>query len=145
MITTRTRGSVEARFWRRVLITDGCWLWTGALKDGYGRLSRGCRGMGYLRAHRFSYELHKGPIPGGLDLDHLCRNRSCVNPDHLEPVTRGENTARSPIAITAVKSRQTHCLRGHQLVGANVYMHWGRRNCRECKRIRDRRAGGHDA
>lgn len=135
---SRSRGSVLERFWRHVRKTETCWLWTGALKDGYGRLSLGGRDQGYVRAHRFSYEAFAGPIVPGLDLDHLCRNRACVNPDHLEPVTRRENTLRSPIAITAKKAAQTHCGRGHELTEENVYRAHGRRYCRECKRFRDR-------
>lgn len=70
---------------------DGCWLWEGALRGGYGRVKLDGRTQA---AHRASYELHVGPIPSGLVLDHLCRNRSCVNPAHLEPVTTEENIRR---------------------------------------------------
>lgn len=71
---------------------NGCWVWTGSLlADGYGNLRDGAK---VKRAHRVSYETFVGPIPGGLEIDHLCRNRSCINPDHLEPVTRAENQRR---------------------------------------------------
>ena len=74
---------------------DGCWVWTGSVDGhGYGQIREGGRGSPLIGAHRASYENAKGPIPNGLDLDHLCCNPRCVNPDHLEPVTRGENTRR---------------------------------------------------
>ena len=70
---------------------NGCWLWTGALLDGYGIVKVG---GGVRRAHRVVFEFERGPIPDGLELDHLCRVRRCVNPDHLEPVTKAENIRR---------------------------------------------------
>ncbi|MEV2242796.1 HNH endonuclease signature motif containing protein [Micromonospora sp. NPDC049891] len=79
---------------------DGCWRWTGTMMNvGYGQISRHGRNV---PAHRAMYEHLRGPIPGDLDLDHLCNNRACVNPDHLEPVTRSENTLRG----IAYKRRQ---------------------------------------
>lgn len=86
------RRSVE-RFFSKVTAVPlaGCWLWMGCCSNGYGHMRRQKR---CVLAHRFSYELHKGPIPEGLELDHLCRIPSCVNPDHLEPVTSAENTRR---------------------------------------------------
>jgi hypothetical protein len=80
------------RFWRRVEKTPGCWIWTGSrTRDGYGQFTsaRICVG-----AHRYSYESLRGPIPPGMQLDHLCRTRECVRPDHMEPVTQAENTRR---------------------------------------------------
>lgn len=87
------RGDDSARFWAKVAITPSCWLWQGwADRDGYGALDVGGR---FTRAHRFAYEELVGPIPDGLTIDHLCRVRNCVNPDHMEPVTLAENTRRA--------------------------------------------------
>jgi hypothetical protein len=129
------------RFWDKVefIGEGGCWLWTGCiLQNGYGQFSVG----GHPRyVHRLAYENLATPIPEGLTIDHLCRVRRCVNPDHLEPVTSRENTLRSPTAPTAVNARKTHCLRGHPLSGANLYeppSRPGRRYCRECVRMRKR-------
>lgn len=92
--------SLGARFWAMVEKTEDCWHWKGAISDpGYGRISVGNR----LRyAHRLSYELNVGPIPDGLSIDHLCRVRDCVRPDHLEAVTLAENTRREMSARGAV-------------------------------------------
>jgi hypothetical protein len=90
--TGRTRP--EQRFWRHVVRDPDteCWEWTAARKNGgYGSFAIG---KGNVYAHRFAYEMLVGPIPEGLELDHLCRNRGCVNPDHLEPVTRQVNVLR---------------------------------------------------
>jgi hypothetical protein len=105
----------------------GCWLWGGHIdKRGYGRL----RGKG---AHRLTYQEFVGPIPDGLDLDHLCRVTACVNPQHLEPVTPIENIRRRSAAYKA-------CKHGHEFTPENTYRHSGRRHCRTCQRERQRRA-----
>jgi hypothetical protein len=115
---------------------NGCWLWTGYLTpDGYGRfqLDRSSR-----VAHRVGYEIYVGPISEGLELDHLCRVRHCVNPEHLEAVTHDENLRRGEIGTyNAVK---THCKRGHALTGGNLYPKDGRRHCRACRTLASRRA-----
>jgi hypothetical protein len=114
----------------------GCWIWQGSISPyGYGRLSvRGRSGM----AHRVSYEEFVGVIPEGLELDHLCRVRSCVNPKHLEAVTRQVNVLRG-IGSPAVYAKRTHCARGHLLGGDNV--HHAARRCLACYKIRQAEYG----
>lgn len=125
--------SVNKRFWAKVEKTDTCWLWRGYVaKHGYGTYTIGPKTW---RVHRYAYEQAVGPIPDGMQIDHLCRVRSCVNPDHLEVVTSRENTLRSPIAAAAVAARKTHCPAGHPYAGENLYAHpAGYRICRACKR-----------
>jgi hypothetical protein len=131
---------------------SGCWLWAGyADKLDYGILSviRGDKWK-HIYAHRLSYELLRGPIPAGLDLDHKCRVHCCVNPDHLEPVTRKENLRRgmsySPAANAArgrkvsatMRSRQ-YCKRGHEYTAENTYtLGKSGRVCRICRAARMR-------
>jgi hypothetical protein len=115
---------------------DGCWLWTGALSNtGYGRLARGTRpNQRRWSAHRYLYELLVGPVPDGLDLDHLCRVRHCVNPAHLEPVTRQENLLRGN-TVNARRAAQTCCVNGHEFTPENTYRQPdGTRTCRACRR-----------
>lgn len=129
-------------FWAKVEKTDTCWLWKASVSVwGYGQCSFDGKTK---RAHRVSYELAKGPIPKGLQIDHTCRVRNCVNPDHLEAVTARENVLRgiSPAAVNATK---TKCLRGHSLVGEkarvviNHPVKGSYRACRECFAIHERR------
>lgn len=118
---------------------SGCWLWTSATSHGYGVFQ--IRGETY-RAHRVSYELYRGRIPEDLHIDHLCRNRCCINPNHLEPVTNAENTRRG-VAAEVSKARyaaQTHCKNGHLLSGNNLTIAKGngQRVCRTCRIARKR-------
>lgn len=120
-----------ARFWGKVdKQPNGCWVWTGCIiRNGYGQ----CR-QAYV--HRMAWEQIRGPIPPGLQLDHLCRNRACCNPDHLEPVTNRENVVRG-FGPTAINARKTECKRGHAYTEENTYHYRdGRRDCRVCMKMR---------
>ncbi len=124
------KGAETERFWKFVDDRSGdCWLWTGAIDGrGYGSWTRSEKRK--VGAHRFAYQITVGPIPDGLDLDHLCRVRHCVNPSHLEPVTRQVNIQRG-----ANRNREkTHCKRGHEFTPENTYMtSAGGRSCRTCR------------
>lgn len=130
------RADREATFWGKVSKSDGCWEWTGAHDpEGYGHASmRWLAGAGGY-THRAAYILAVGPIPAGLTIDHLCRNRGCVNPSHLEAVTTRENTLRSPITLAAINLAKTRCAHGHLFDEANTSRdHRGHRRCRTCNR-----------
>lgn len=122
--------------------TTGCWVWVRQRnKHGYGHVCVGTRrsntgktcGIG-AGAHRVSYELHIGKIPAGLQIDHLCRNRACVNPQHLEPVSAKENVNRGETIAKAAKAA-TSCKRGHVFTDSST-RRWpdGRRACKICER-----------
>ena len=126
----RTRTIEE--FWERVDASGDCWMWTGAKSpNGYGRWGDN------LYAHRVSWEYLVGPIENGLHMDHLCRVRLCVNPDHLETVAQRVNTLRG-YALSAQEARQTRCKRGHEFTPENTGTAGksGRRYCRFCENAR---------
>ena len=125
------------RFWSKVDKSEGCWLWTAHRNQkGYGIFwfSKPKRGVS---AHRFAYELASGPIPDGLQLDHLCRNPTCVRPDHLEPVTALENTRRGRKGVL-----YTACAQGHAMTSSNTLVHNTKRGvsrkCRQCQALANR-------
>lgn len=129
-------GNIVTRFWSHVEKTETCWLWTASGGRGYGIFYPNGARSGRA-AHRFAYELLVGPIPEGMQLDHLCRVRRCVNPAHLEPVTGFENRLRGTNAI-ARNILKTHCDHNHPFDEANT-RHWkGERICRACSRERAR-------
>lgn len=155
----RTRPAVDRLLEKGVAGYGGCIIFTGYLdKAGYGKFKAGPE-MGL--AHRAAYELLVGPIPEGLQLDHLCHTRDggcvggpaclhrrCINPHHLEPVTNQENALRSPLTLIGANVRKTHCPSGHPYDEANTY-HCanGNRQCRQCACDRQRayraaKAGG---
>lgn len=137
MSKINARGTPLERLTSRYTEDDnGCWVWNGAISAGkYGSLYYQGR---MQKAHRVAWVLYRGEIPAGLDLDHLCRNTKCCNPDHLEPVTRSENLKRSPLMDR--RSSLTHCKRGHEFTPENTILRNGGtwRACRECQRMHTR-------
>lgn len=129
--------TTEQRFWSKVDRSggaDSCWVWLASIwNSGYGQFFPG--GGKNVSAHRYSYELAFGPIPDGLVLDHLCGNKRCVNPFHLEAVTHRENTLRFD-GVASKHAEKTHCPKGHPYSGDNLYEWRGSRFCRECRRER---------
>jgi HNH endonuclease len=134
-----TRARILTYLEARIVRADtGCWSWTGRKNaKGYGLVSY--QGY-YFRVHRLVFELINGtiPPPNKLVLDHLCRNRSCCNPDHLECVTNRENLMRGE-GVAAKGARQTHCAQGHPFETYGARRANGYRWCKECQRIRDRK------
>ena len=133
---SKPAGNPEERFWPKVRVDGECWVWVAAINKmtGYGAFYLGGR---MISSHRYSYELVIGEIPEGLELDHLCRNRSCCNPFHLEPVTHRVNALRGDAANggkrAAFLRSKTHCPSGHPLSGPNLYRSpSNRRVCRTC-------------
>lgn len=133
--------TLEARFWAKVRKTETCWEWTGATVHGYGAMQLGRRGEGKVYAHRVSWELANGPIPEGLHIDHLCRNRRCVRPAHLEPVTLAENNRRA-----AAYRDKSQCREGHTYPENVAVDRRGAQVCPVCRReMQDRRNARRDA
>jgi hypothetical protein len=136
----RSRRPIAERFWEKVNRRGPgeCWPWLGAQSNGYGQM-RGHDQAAW--AHRVAYELVRGPIPLGLTIDHLCRNRLCVNPSHMEAVTNQENILRG-IGFAAENARKTKCPRGHayDLIGLQPgFRGKGFQNMRGCRTCRNER------
>ena len=136
------RKTAIERFWIKVQKTPDCWNWIASHStNGYGRLMHKNK---YVAAHRWSYESLVGPIPDGLVIDHLCRNKLCVNPAHMEPVTQRENVMRGE-GIAAQNANKTHCVHGHEFNRENTYIYKTKygpgRGCKSCgiKRKRESR------
>ena len=136
-----TKPTDVERFRARVVVSGGgCWEWIGEIRrDGYGIFWLGGR---KVRAHRWSYENHRGPIPPQLELDHLCRNPRCVNADHLEPVTHAENIRRGAAKGASLWIAATHCSKGHPYTDENSrFVHrrtgYTQRYCAACKKEYD--------
>lgn len=126
------RGPALLRFWSKVVFTERCWVWMAARQSrGYGSFGPGGDARSSL-AHRWVYERTAGPIPAHLTIDHLCCNKLCVRPAHMQVVTRAEN-------VSLQGSRKTHCLRGHSLP-TTANRSDGRRACAECKRSSAKKA-----
>ena len=125
----------DAVLWNRIVertvITADCWYWTGKpANTGYGQINRN---RIVRNPHRIVYEMLVGEIPEGKQLDHLCRNRLCVNPKHLEPVTPKENLLRSPLTVPSINKAKTHCPSGHPYDENNTQTQKdGSRKCKVC-------------
>jgi hypothetical protein len=121
------------RYWSKVMVAEGgCWFWIGAItSDGYGHIREAGRNSPTLYVHRLAYELEYGRIAEGMQIDHLCRMRFCVNPKHLEEVTQQENIRRGKAGNNF--SKRTHCNYGHPFSGYNLIIRSnGARRCRTC-------------
>lgn len=124
------------RFWDKVRQEGDCWLWTAYTTGGYGRFRANRQNWA---AHRLAYEELVAPIPNGLVLDHLCRNRTCINPDHLDPVTPGVNVLRGETFVRT-NAEKTHCINGHEYTPDNTGSQSSstpKRYCKQCERNRN--------
>lgn len=138
------RPTAEVRFWSKVQVTGFCWEWVGAISDtGYGSFHIS-KEQGRTGAHRYVWELLMGPIPDGLVVDHLCRNRSCVNPDHLEPILEAENIRRG-MSSAHISRRTNTCRRGHSLADAYLAHRADGRTTRRCRTCQVERAQNTEA
>lgn len=146
MVINNLGKTIDERFWMKVdkngpipeynPSLGECWIWTGG-PDGKGYGQFGVEGKG-KRAHRLSYELLIGPVPDGLELDHLCRVRLCVRPSHLEPVTHQVNGLRGE-SPSADNARKNDCPEGHPYEGKNlIELSTGGRRCRTCRNEKER-------
>lgn len=132
--TGRPSRPPEVRFWERVEKTAGCWIWLGPLdKHGYGKIRVGPQ---TVLAHRFVFSLIGDPVPAAREVDHLCRNRRCVRPEHLRQVDEGFNRRQGHLWNLA----KTHCCHGHEFTPANTYVVGRRRQCRICRTERSRQS-----
>jgi len=137
----RPRSGEARRLWDNVAVrgADECWPWTGALtRDGYGRI-RDDSGR-KVGVHRLAWTLTNGPVPDGQVIDHLCRERACCNPAHMEPVDNRTNLMRGD-THAARNAAKTHCIRGHEFSEANTYVDaLGKRVCRTCRQAHKKQA-----
>lgn len=129
----------KARFFAKCYVLDnGCWEWRARLShNGYGRFfigSRTDKSRREVPAHRFSYQIYNGIIPRGLEIDHLCRKPNCVNPEHLEAVTKRENLIRGT-GFIAINAAKTHCKHGHEFIPENIYWVGTSRSCKICRAL----------
>ncbi|RYF11404.1 MAG: HNH endonuclease [Oxalobacteraceae bacterium] len=135
------RPTMDQKLAGRFERTEGCWLWKGQInRGGYGKLVAKIEGKRrILSAHRAVYEHLVSQIPAGMQLDHLCRNRACVNPSHLEPVSNRENVMRGHSHVAANPAK-THCPQGHEYAGHNLILYRSYRYCRACMAVRSEAA-----
>ena len=141
-MTTKYQRLMLAATSEEATLPGACWEWDGAHdRDGYGLVSPPAMTIQF--AHRIAYAAAYGPIPKGMVIDHMCRNRGCWKPGHLRTLTNAQNVLDdNSEAFTAINARKTHCIRGHALEGDNLipyYLKQGRRKCKACARLHDRR------
>jgi hypothetical protein len=124
---------------RVVFDNTGCWVFTGARRNGYGVIGRGRRGEGIEYVHRACFVAFRGTIPEGTEIDHLCRNRACCNPAHLRAATRSQNNLNGARSLYP----STHCRNGHEWTEENTTRSAKQRHCKQCQRDRykNRKAG----
>ena len=118
-----------SKFWSKVEKTDSCWNWKGGvMSSGYGSFNLNKKSV---LVHRYSYEILKHMIPKNLVIDHKCKNKLCVNPEHLEVVTQKENVLRGD-SFMSTNAKKTHCPQGHEYLGENLKIYNNRRYCKRC-------------